>query len=232
MIFNGTPVFIEFSSDGRVFEVVTEVRRQIPRRDRVQGQTGQRLSCTTTYETYDVDWCDSHEHYHAHESGGASFPHMLSNCVGDDGKRVAFCYWVASHLEVGFYEGTDPAYCMRIGASQLPELFLPDPEHLKEFLFVSEIPSLAEMDDAQVAALLAYWEKHTDNVEEGEVVWCPQCKMHHDYEAGAPCEHIRWCDICGFHSVPPESPGEKSECLHRSADGMYYEEPIEEDALA
>jgi len=216
MIFNGgSPVFIEFTPDGRIFEIVVEVERQPLWRDPSRQLPGQ--GCL--YISYEVDWCDSHEHYHAHEAGSVSFPHRLSNSVGEGGERVSFCYWVASPLTVEFYENTDTAYCVRIGADQLLELFLPDPEHQQEFLFVSEIPTLAEMNDEQVGMLLDYWERYTYSVEEGDVIWCPLCKMHYDYEDGAPCVHIRWCDVCGFHSVPPDSSEEESECPHRSADG-------------
>lgn len=205
-LFEGTPVYIELTSEQKVFEIVTADQRD--------------------YDTYDIDWCDDHLHYHAQRSGGATFPHTITHRVGENGEKAHTYYWIAPHFEMQYQDGADPTHCIRLDARQLVPLLLSEEDTREEFLNVHEIPTLEEMSDLFVPNLISYWERY-NLVEEGQVIYCSICKKSYDYEENVPCTHVQWCDECGFFSQPSDSGGE--ECPHRSEDGKYYVEPVEEE---
>ena len=199
-LIEGEPISIEFTSNQRVFAIVTEVGESIP-------------------NGYDVDWCDPHLHYHAHE---ASVDTRLTHRISENGSKAPTYYWAGPQQEVCYHDGADPAYCIRLDAKQLVPLFLPDEDLQQKFYDLHGIPALSSMNDALVPALVTYWEE-MGLVEEGEVVYCSICKKHYDYEELAPCEHVHWCDACGCFSQPG------GECSHRSADDTHYVDPEESE---
>jgi hypothetical protein len=228
MTFQGIPVFLEFDSHRRVYEIVTVGTEGL--------SSGRLVSLSTPAHSrltaYEVDWCDTHGHYHAHANGGKSLPMRVTHRVGEGGEKAPTSYWAAPQIPVELAQGADPDYCRRIEAGEVLPLLLADAGEQEEFLGLHELLSSSDMLDAHVPALVQYWsEVAFDTVEEGEVVYCALCQANHDYEAGAPCEHLGWCYVCGHWSTPPAF-GAAADCPHRSPDGSRYidpQEPGEED---
>jgi hypothetical protein len=202
MHFAGPLAYLEFSAEGRVFEAVTE--------------KGGRLT------SYDVDWCDSHGHYHAHKSGGSSMPIRVGPRFGEDGVAVPTQFWAASTVAV---EVQEP--CVRQQAAQLLVLLIEDEGYREEWLGI-EGRSIETVGERDVPSFFTYWSS-LGEVEEGEVIHCGICKMNLDYEAERPCAHVRWCHWCGLFSTPPHTYG-KGECPHRSTDGTRHIDPDEPEA--
>lgn len=205
MIFEGEPVYLEFANDGRPFTLITETwERQ--RTDVSWLYAAGTPDPFPRYHEYDLNWCDSHDHYHAQASGNTRFPHILmSRCT----------YWIAPPLQVEGYAGAPlPEGCLPLTeASQLVPLLLSTPE-----AFLSLHP-----EGFTVGILLAYWEMEANGVEEGEIIYCSLCTHSYDYEAILPCPHLDWCETCGEWSVP------QGDCPHRSADDTSYVAPPDDD---
>jgi len=212
-MFEGKPVYIEFTAEGRVFTIITEEWRK--KRPPFEHYHPGLPDPYPVYHEYDVDYCDSHGHYHASLAGSGYFPRKMCNRVDEQHNHVVYTYWIASHLSVEFSEGVDPAYCTAISATDLLPLILTDEGYREEF--VATYPELT------VDELITYWYEQAHDVEEGRVVYCALCDRSYDYEAWVPCEHIRWCDTCGDWSTPG------GDCEHRTEDGTYYMEPEEAD---
>lgn len=210
-MFAGTPVYIEFTSEGRVFTIITEEWRK--KRPPFEHYHPDLPDPFPVYSDYDVDYCDDHGHYHASLAGSARFPHRMMNRVDGQHNPVAYKYWIASHLDVDLSACSDPACCVAISATDLLPLFLPDEGYREEFVATHPEPTVGEV--------LAYWHEYADGVEEGRVVYCSLCDRSYDYEAWIPCPHIRWCDACGEWSVP------EGDCKHRTEDDKCYVEPEE-----
>jgi hypothetical protein len=202
MNFGGRLVYLEFNA-GRVFEVVT--------------RTGGYLT------SYDVDWCDSHGHLHAHASGGASLPMRVGPRFGEDKVPVPTQFWAAPEIAL---EVQEP--CVRLTAAQLLALLIEDEGYRQEWLEVEGRPTVEAVRESDAPSMFAYWSKWGE-VEEGEVIYCGICRMNHDYEQERPCPHVAWCHRCGLFSTPPHAYDE-GECPHRSPDGDRYIDPDEPDA--
>ena len=214
-MFAGKPVYIEFTAEGQVFSVMTEIwYKKEPPLDRYASGMPDPF---VRYLDYDVDYCDSHLHYHVSEagSGPGHFPLLMNNRVDEQSQPVPYKYWIAPHLEVDFSQCRAPECCIAITEADLIPLILTDEDDLQAFL--------AEYPQPTVSDLITYWDEETHDVEEGQVVYCSICKRSYDYEAWVPCPHIRWCDTCGEWSVPD------GDCEHRSEDDTRYVNP-EEDA--
>ena len=213
MLFEGNPVYIEFTAEGQVHSILTEVwyKKTSP----VDRYAPGMPDPFAHYRDYDVDYCDSHEHYHAHESGSGPghFPMKMYNRVNDAGEAVSYCYWAAPHIPLDFSGCRAPEECLALSEAALLPLLLPKRKDQEAYLHMYPEPT--------AQTLVTYWAEETGEVEEGEVVYCSRCQKHYDYEAWKPCSHIRWCDTCGMWSTPG------GECKHRSADDASYVEPEE-----
>lgn len=203
-LFEGYPVYIELDDENRIFEIITIVPTDDSER-------------VMNYD-YDVDWCDDHGHYHAHQTGRGSAPLSVMHRVNEDGNNIPTYYW--SMFSVELQPGADPAYCIRLSAADLLPIFPPDEAMQREFLDLYEIPEAKDMEPAFVPELIAYWEK-MGYVEEGQVVYCAICHKNYDYEENWSCNHVRWCQICNQFSAPGD------ECPHRTADKRHYLKPEE-----
>lgn len=203
MNFRGTPVYLEFSTQGYVFEVVT--------------RRGGRLT------TYDVDWCHPHGYLHAHESGGAALPIHVGPRFGEDKVPVPTQFWASPGVALAVEEP-----CVRLSAAQLLVLLIEDEGYREEWLGIKGRSSTEAVQESDVPSFFAYWSE-LGEVEEGEVIYCGLCGENLDYEQERPCPHVVWCRHCGLFSTPPHKYDE-GECPHRSPDGTRYIDPDEPDA--
>lgn len=210
-MFEGNPVYIEFTAEEQVFSITTEMwyKKQSPLERYAPGMPDPFVR----YNEYDVDYCDSHGHYHVSDagSGPGHSPFLMHNRVDAEGQPVPYKYWIAPHLGVDLSQCRAPECCIALTEADLIPLILTDEENRQAFL--------TEYSQPTVSDLITYWDEETDEVEEGRVVYCSLCKRSYDYEARRPCEHIQWCDTCGEWSVPD------GDCEHRTEDDQYYVEP-------
>lgn len=205
MLFDGIPVYLEWSIRYKLFQLITL-----------------KIEPKWQYVNYDVNWCDEKGYYYVEPNGQPTLPYVLFNKKDYTNDLASYYYWSAPHFPIVFDKDLVPSYCQRIELEDAFDLLFPNKGAKKVFILNHKhlfIRTHTTLHGPWFQEVLNEW-ANVGYAVAGKVVECPICHLLYDYGTENPCAHIRWCSVCQCWSIPPLYGPE--DCNHRTPDGLYY----------
>lgn len=205
MLFEGMPVYLEWTTDLKLFQLITLT-----------------VHPTWIYRNYDINWCETKGTYFVEKNGSPVLPYVIGNKKDPNNQIASYYHWSAPHFPLIVEPKAIDMYCPAILLGEALPLFFLGKEEQKAFF--ENNPNLHSnkrnmFNGPWLEQFVNTWAE-MGYAREGKVVECPVCRLCYDYDSIDPCPHLSWCTICQCWSIPPLQGSE--DCNHRSSDGLYY----------